>query len=250
MDKSESIASLATALVAFEADVHNPKNTATNPFHKNSYAPLQDILAYVRPLLAQHKLAVSQLLHSDGDDIGVTTMLMHDSGEYIAETATISVQSEKGKSHAQLAGSNVTYLRRYALAAVLGIASEDDDDGNAGLQRQRESKPAQKPAEHKQAASPKQQQDYSQYLKLGINDISPSKYPHALRGEIDWLRANGREQAADDFGETAKQKKEDKAESAEYLETLKEARKVRMTAEDIDGTEGYKDKTPTDEEIF
>ena len=153
MDRSDTIAKLASALVAFEADVTNPKNSAENPFHHNRYAPLQDILAYVRPLLAQHKLAVSQLLHSDGDAIGVTTVLMHESGEYIAETATISVQSEKGKSHAQLAGSNVTYLRRYALAAVLGIASEDDDDGNAGLQQRKQST-ASEPAKNQKSESP------------------------------------------------------------------------------------------------
>jgi len=251
MDKSDTIAKLASALVAFEAEVTNPKNSAENPFHHNRYAPLQDILAYVRPLLAKHKLAVSQLLHSEGESIGVTTVLMHESGEYIAETATISVQSEKGKSHAQLAGSNVTYLRRYALAAVLGIASEDDDDGNAGLQRQRESKPASKPVEHKQAASPKQQQDYSQYLELGIDDISPSKYPWALRAEIDWLRAHNREQAAIEFEESAQQRKSEGAKAADYLDLLKEARKMRVAAEDMDRTEGYKDKEPSDKgEIF
>ena len=245
MDRSDTIANLATALTAFAAEVHNPKNTATNPFHKNSYAPLNDILSYVRPLLAQHSLSVSQLVHSDGDAIGVTTMLMHTSGEYIADTASMQPGAEKGKSAAQVAGSVITYLRRYALAAVLGIASEDDDDGNAGL---RESKPAARQTEHKQAAATKP--DYSQYLELGINDISPSKYPHALRGEIDWLRAHGREQAADEFSEVARQKKDEGAANADYLETLQEARKTRMTAEDIDGREKYKDKEPANEEIF
>ena len=168
MDKSESIASLATALVAFEAEVHNPKNTASNPFHKNKYAPLNDILSYVRPLLAQHGLSVSQLVHSDGEAIGVTTMLMHTSGEYIADTATMAPGAEKGKSAAQVAGSVVTYLRRYALAAVLGIASEDDDDGNAGLH---ESKQQAKPAAPAKPAEPKQD-----FLGANINDISPSKY--------------------------------------------------------------------------
>lgn len=90
--------------------------------------------------------------------------------------------------------------------------------------------------------------DYSQYLELGINDISPSKYPHALRGEIDWLRAHGREQAADEFSEVARQKKDEGAANADYLETLQEARKTRMTAEDIDGREKYKDKEPAHED--
>ena len=243
MDKSESIASLATALVAFEAEVHNPKNTASNPFHKNKYAPLNDILSYVRPLLAQHGLSVSQLVHSDSDAIGVTTMLMHTSGEYIADTATMAPGAEKGKSAAQVAGSVVTYLRRYALAAVLGIASEDDDDGNAGLH---ESKQQAKPAAPAKPAEPKQD-----FLSANINDISPSKYAWALKSEIDWLRENGREQAADEYQEAARQLKADGAKSADYYESLKDARKARMKAEDEIGTEAYKDKEPTHEpEIF
>jgi hypothetical protein len=133
MQMSESIASLAVALTAFEAEVQNPHNTASNPFHKNKYAPLQDILRDVRPLLAKHGLAVTQPVHSECNAIGVTTMLVHTSGEYIADTVTMEPGSEKGKSAAQLAGSVITYLRRYSLASVLGIASEDDDDGNAGL---------------------------------------------------------------------------------------------------------------------
>ena len=245
MDKSETITKLATALTKFSAEVHNPKNTARNPFHNNKYAPLHDILSYVRPLLAQHELTVSQLVHSDGEAIGVTTMLMHTSGEYICDTATMAPGTEKGKSAAQVAGSVVTYLRRYALAAVLGIASEDDDDGNAGLH---ESKSTPKQEAPKPAAS---KPDLSTYLALGIDDISPSKYPWALRAEIDWLRAHNREQAAVEFEEAAQQRKSEGAKAIDYIETLLEARKARMKAEDEIGTEAYKDKEPTHEpEVF
>jgi len=243
MDKSETITKLATALTQFSAEVHNPKNTASNPFHKNKYAPLNDILSYVRPLLAQHELTVSQLVHSDGEAIGVTTMLMHVSGEYIADTATMSPGAEKGKSTAQVAGSVVTYLRRYALAAVLGIASEDDDDGNTGITHERKAAPALK-QERKQGPS---KPDLSTYIKLGIDDISPSKYPWALRAEIDWLRANGREQAVIEYEESARQLKQYKHPAADYLTILKEARKARLKAEDEIGTEAYKEKEPTHE---
>ena len=239
MNKSESIANLATALTQFAAEVHNPKNTASNPFHKNKYTPLNDILSYVRPLLAQHGLSVSQLVHSDDAAIGVTTMLMHTSGEYIADTATMSPGAEKGMSAAQVVGSVVTYLRRYALTAVLGIASEDDDDGNAGL---RDSKKA-NPAPPAKPATP--QQDY---LGSNINDISPSKYAWALKAEIDWLRANGREQAADDYQEAARQLKEEGAKSADYHDPLIDARKARMKAEDEIGTGAHKSKESTNEQ--
>lgn len=127
MEKSESIQNLAKALVAFQMEVKNPANTANNPFFKSKYAPLPDILNDVRPLLAKHGLAVLQSPSGDGDKIVITTMLIHESGEYI-ETCPLVLKTEKAT--AQGAGSAITYARRYALSAVLGISSEDDDDGN------------------------------------------------------------------------------------------------------------------------
>jgi hypothetical protein len=129
MTKSESITKLAAALVALEAEIQNPKNTATNPFLKNKYAPLNDLLTEYRPLMAKHGLAIVQLPAGE-DRVGVTTMLIHQSGEWVADTVEMTVHDEKGKSNAQVAGSIITYLRRYAVSAVLGIASEDDTDGN------------------------------------------------------------------------------------------------------------------------
>jgi hypothetical protein len=136
MTHSDSISKLAPALVAFGSEVTNPANSAVNPFHKNRYAPLNAMLTELRPLLAKHGLTITQLPASRGDAVGVTTIVLHESGEYITETVTMDVGTEKGKSAAQVAGSIITYLRRYALAAALNIASEDDDDGNAGMRQQ------------------------------------------------------------------------------------------------------------------
>lgn len=128
MQKSESVASISKALSSFQAEVKNPHNTADNPFFKSKYAPLNEILNDVRPLLAKHGLSVIQSPSSiDGQAIGVTTTLLHESGEWI-ETDPFFVKAEK--VNAQGAGSCVTYIRRYSLSAILGISSEDDDDGN------------------------------------------------------------------------------------------------------------------------
>jgi hypothetical protein len=127
MQKSDSIKSLAKALAAFQAEVKNPANTADNPFFKSKYAPLQDILNLVRPLLSKHGLSILQIPSGDGEKIIITTMLMHESGEWI-ESCPLVLKADKPT--AQGAGSAITYGRRYALSAVLGISSEDDDDGN------------------------------------------------------------------------------------------------------------------------
>lgn len=128
MKKSESIKELSTALAKFQGEVTNPLNTATNPFFKSKYAPLNDILALVRPLLSKQGLSVIQTPISSEGMIGVTTLLLHESGEYIE---FLPVMLNMDKPTAQGAGSAITYARRYAISAILGISSEDDDDGNA-----------------------------------------------------------------------------------------------------------------------
>jgi len=127
VNKSESIKNLAKALADFQGEVQNPKNTADNPFFKSKYAPLQDILTLVRPIMAKHGLSILQSPSGDGKTITISTVLMHSSGEWI-EPDPLVLQAEKAT--AQGAGSAITYGRRYALSAILGISSEDDDDGN------------------------------------------------------------------------------------------------------------------------
>lgn len=128
MQKSESIKNLAIALSKFQSEVENPKNTADNPFYRSKYAPLQDVLNTVRPLLSKHGLSVVQSPAGDGELISITTLLLHESGEWI-EFDPLVLKAEKVTP--QGAGSMITYGRRYALSAVLGISSEDDDDGNS-----------------------------------------------------------------------------------------------------------------------
>lgn len=127
MKKSESIANLAQALCLFQGEVTNPKNSANNPFFKSKYAPLSEVINTTKPLLAKHGLSVLQSPSGDGEHIIVTTLLMHSSGEWI-EGEPLVLKADKVT--AQGAGSAITYGRRYGLSAILGISSEDDDDGN------------------------------------------------------------------------------------------------------------------------
>lgn len=127
MEKSENIKELATALAKFQGEVTNPANTANNPFFKSKYAPLSEVLKLVRPILSKNGLSVVQAPSGDGESIIVVTTLMHESGEYI-EFSPLVLKADKPT--AQGAGSAITYARRYALSAILGISSEDDDDGN------------------------------------------------------------------------------------------------------------------------
>lgn len=127
MNKSESIANIAQALSLFQGEVANPKNTANNPFFKSKYCPLNEVINTTRPILAKHGLSVLQSPSGDGEHIVVTTLLMHSSGEWI-EGEPLVLKADKVT--AQGAGSAISYGRRYALSAILGISSDEDDDGN------------------------------------------------------------------------------------------------------------------------
>jgi len=125
--KSESIENLAKSLSKFQSEVTNPTNTATNPFFKSKYAPLSEVLNTVRPLLSKNGLSVMQSTTARNEMVIITTMLIHDSGEWI-QFSSLPLKPEK--NNPQGVGSAITYGRRYTLSAVLGISSEDDDDGN------------------------------------------------------------------------------------------------------------------------
>lgn len=130
MNKSESIKELATALAKFQNEVTNPQNSKTVSAGKFSYkyAPLDEILSLVRPILAKNELSIVQVPTMSDGMVGVTTTLLHSSGEWI-ETNPILLKLDK--QSAQGAGSAITYARRYAISSILGISSEDDDDANS-----------------------------------------------------------------------------------------------------------------------
>lgn len=125
---SESIAELSKALVEAQKELKNPYNSANNPFFRSKYAPLQDVLKDVRPILTKNGLTVIQTPVGEGDLIGVKTTLLHKSGEYIISEPFLLRTS---KNDPQGAGSAITYARRYSLNAVLSIAGDDDDDANS-----------------------------------------------------------------------------------------------------------------------
>lgn len=133
-EKSESIAELSKALAKFQSEVGAVAKTATNPFFKSKYASLDSIIETITGPLKKNDLSFSQLPSSEYE---LTTILMHASGEYLM--ATYLMRPEKDTPQGQ--GSAMTYQRRYALSAVLGIATEDDDDGNDGSGKGDDDKP-------------------------------------------------------------------------------------------------------------
>jgi hypothetical protein len=139
MNRSESIATLAAALCAAQAEMRGAAKDASNPAFRSRYATLSSVWDAAREPLTSNGLSVVQVPeNSEPGTCTLTTVLLHTSGEWISSTMSVPVLPQvvmKGQDPqptAQGYGSALTYARRYALAAMCGIApDDDDDDGNA-----------------------------------------------------------------------------------------------------------------------
>jgi len=127
MNQSDSITNLAIALSIVQGKLTHAIKDSNNPFFKSKYADLESVWDSCRSLLSENGLAVMQFPgeYYDGT-MHLTTILTHKSGEWIGQDMSVPVT----KPDAQGAGSALTYMRRYALAAVVGVV-QADDDGNA-----------------------------------------------------------------------------------------------------------------------
>ena len=123
--KSFKIDKLAGALALAQREMGSVKKTSTNPFYKSKYADINDCLEAALPALSKHGLAVTQGNEFDNTEgYYITTMLIHDSGQWIKSKIRIPLTNKKD---AQEIGSACTYGRRYGLAAMVGLAQVDDD---------------------------------------------------------------------------------------------------------------------------
>lgn len=124
---SFAIAKLAGALAKAQGQMANAVKDTQNTFFKSRYADLASCWDACRKPLADNGLAVIQLPTAQQDTVTVTTILVHESGESIAEALTLPVKEQTP----QALGSALTYARRYGLCALVGIAPEDDDAESA-----------------------------------------------------------------------------------------------------------------------
>jgi hypothetical protein len=132
MNKSEQINELAGALAKAQAEIKGALKDAQNPFFKSSYADLASVWDAIRAPLAKHGLSVIQTTDSTEKGMVLVTTLAHASGQWIEGRYPIQPM----KNDPQAMGSATTYARRYALAAIVGVA-QIDDDGEAAMARPR-----------------------------------------------------------------------------------------------------------------
>jgi hypothetical protein len=127
MNTDHATPELFAALAKAQNAVENATKGSVNPHFKNRYADLAEVLNTIRPVYSANGLSIIQNPSFDGSLVNVTTILAHSGGGYITAVASCV----PSKSDAQGIGSATTYLRRYSLAAMTGVAQEDDDGQSA-----------------------------------------------------------------------------------------------------------------------
>lgn len=160
MKTSEQLNELAAAMAKAQGEIETAHRDSANPFFKSRYADLASVWDACREPLSKNGLAVIQLPRSDGAHVTMETRLLHSSGQWIEGELTTVAKDEGPQS----IGSAVTYLRRYMLQAITGVAPDDDDgeaamgrgNGHAQPARQTAKKPADDPIERakEKAAAP------------------------------------------------------------------------------------------------
>ena len=125
---SDQIDQLATALAKAQGEMSVAGKNQKNPFFKSNYADFEAIIHASRPALSKYGLSVVQppMIQQDGESY-LVTILMHSSGQWIKSTA----KHNPPKTDIQSLSSYNTYLKRMCYASLVGVATGDDDDGEA-----------------------------------------------------------------------------------------------------------------------
>ena len=132
MNKSESITDLAAALCLAQAEMGGATKNSKNPHFKSSFADLESVIKIIKPAFFKHGLSFIQLpiTSEGGKGIGVSTMLMHSSGQWIEGEYLLPLE----KVTPQGAGAAITYARRYGLVSLCGIPQVDLDAEDISVQ--------------------------------------------------------------------------------------------------------------------
>ncbi len=194
---SELAKALATSQAAFpviERSKTVEVKTKTGGKYTFTYAPLDEILNLVRPILTANGLALSQLLaETENGRPALRTVLLHADGERLEDICPLPM-AVNGAMGPQEFGSLVSYIRRYAVVAILGIATEDEREEETGPGLPSEDVPSETQVKSRngQAKRSGEVETLTSELEelvmqLGATDSLPAIYAKADAGEKEWL---------------------------------------------------------------
>lgn len=158
---SEQINEIAGALAKAQGEVTAAIEDKTNPHFKTSYSSLNSVWKACRNSTSKNGLAITQLMTGSNEQLVLVSILMHSSGQWIKSILPIS----SVKATPQALGSAITYMRRYSLAALVGVAPEEDDDGEEAEEPSYDKRKEAKPVHFKQPQS------------SGVPPLAPTQEP-------------------------------------------------------------------------
>jgi hypothetical protein len=171
--QSEQTNDLVSALVKASAEIKTAKKDAENPFFKSKYSDLPSIVDACKSALLKNNLVVTQSTTLVNGVTALVTTLHHTSGQWIRGYYPVTAV----KADPQAMGSAITYARRYALSAIVGVVSEDDDDGESAMGRSVYSASKRNGIEYIEPVS---------RVATQGNSEEPIKAPATADGSIDW----------------------------------------------------------------
>ena len=135
---------LIKALIKAQGEIKNVAKDKVNPFFHSKYAPLDSVWDAIKGPLHKHGLCISQATDIINNQAVLVTLLLHESGEFIRSVYPLNPV----KNDPQGLGASITYARRFSLAALVGLVSEEDDDGSVASSQTRQvvSQPVSQPA--------------------------------------------------------------------------------------------------------
>ena len=229
IQSSDKIEAISKALVAFHGKIGKIAKDQTNPYFNSKYAGLSSILAAVNPALQECGLSIMQM---PADEDELITLLVHESGQFIGSKMKMSLT----KRDPQAQGSAITYARRYAVAAILSLSFDEDDDGNSAMPSQssqnRPGAPQQPKTTQDTAPAPKAVRSNAEQKNGWFNATDKAGRPTDLCRETAALIASNLYTMEDLYADYKVSRKDRAALEAEI--DLAKAGGTKVKAEDVD----------------
>lgn len=151
-EQSPTIGAFAAAFAKAQATFTKALKNKVNPHFRSKYADLDSVQDACMPQLNAAGIAVIQQVGSANGMVTVRTLLAHSSGEWVAGTTAVPASRQDAQGY----GGAITYARRYGLSGMAGVATEEDDDGNAAVGRPQQGQQSTQPqrAPQQQAKPP------------------------------------------------------------------------------------------------
>lgn len=124
---SETTAKLFSSLIKARTEIESVIKDKNGYGYK--YATLDNVINMLKGVLPKYGLGFAQFPESINGKDGVTTIVMHESGEYMSARYEMEATEMKGTNLTQQKGASITYTRRYSMCSVFGIPTEEDTDG-------------------------------------------------------------------------------------------------------------------------